>query len=139
MAYRHVPRLGGWRHASAETPNGAWRNRSFRAYADYAMTAEFDQGLLELRRLAEAQPTVMMCSEALWWRCHRRLVADRLVVAGDTVHHLGSDGHASRHLLTAFARVEADGQVTYPSPDDLGSTAGRIEAAGGEPSAGAGA
>jgi uncharacterized protein (DUF488 family) len=57
----------------------------------------------------------MMCAEAVWWRCHRRLVADRLVLAGDTVRHIGADGRASAHRLTAFAAVGADGQVTYPA------------------------
>ena len=78
------------------------------------MGDEFAKGLAQLRELAAAQRTAMMCSEALWWRCHRRLVADRLVVAGDTVCHIGSDGRASAHQLTSFAMVGADGQVTYP-------------------------
>ena len=114
MAYVHLPRLGGWRRAAADSPNGGWRNESFRGYADYAMGDEFAKGLAQLRELAAAQPVAMMCSEALWWRCHRRLVADRLVVAGDTVCHIGSDGRASAHQLTSFAMVGADGQVTYP-------------------------
>jgi uncharacterized protein (DUF488 family) len=78
------------------------------------MGDEFAKGLAQLRELAAAQPVAMMCSEALWWRCHRRLVADRLVVAGDTVCHISSDGHASAHRLASFAVVGADGQVTYP-------------------------
>ena len=114
MAYVHLPRLGGWRHAAADSPNGAWRNESFRGYADYAMGDEFAKGLAQLRELAAARPVAMMCSEALWWRCHRRLVADRLVVAGDTVCHISSDGHASAHQLASFAVVAANGQVTYP-------------------------
>jgi uncharacterized protein (DUF488 family) len=71
-------------------------------------------GLAQLRELAAAQPTAMMCSEALWWRCHRRLVADRLVAIGDIVCHIGSDGRASPHRLASFAAVTADGQLTYP-------------------------
>jgi uncharacterized protein (DUF488 family) len=114
VTYVHLPRLGGWRHPAANSPNGAWRNESFRGYADYAMGDEFAKGMAQLRELAAAQPVAMMCSEALWWRCHRRLVADRLVVAGDTVCHISSDGHASAHQLTSFAVVGADGQVTYP-------------------------
>ncbi len=116
VAYRHLPRLGGWRRAEADSPNGAWRNDSFRGYADYAMGSEFAEGLTQLRELAAAQPSAMMCSEALWWRCHRRLVADRLVVGGDTVCHISSDGHVSAHQLTSFATVGAYGQVTYPAP-----------------------
>ena len=67
------------------------------------------------RGMALEQRTVMMCAEALWWRCHRRLIADRLVVSGDTVCHIGSDGHADTHCLSAFAAVDAAGGVTYPA------------------------
>jgi uncharacterized protein (DUF488 family) len=114
MAYVHLPRLGGWRRGAADSPNDGWRNESFRGYADYAMSDEFAEGLAQLRELATARPTAMMCSEALWWRCHRRLVADRLVVGGDTVCHISSDGRASAHQLTSFATVGADGRLTYP-------------------------
>lgn len=115
VAYSYLPRLGGWRRPAADSPNGAWRNRSFRGYADYAMGDEFALGLAELRRLATAERTAMMCSEALWWRCHRRLVADRLVAAGDSVCHISSDGRASEHHLTPFATVDAGAQITYPA------------------------
>ena len=115
VAYAHLPRLGGWRHAAADSPNGAWRNASFRGYADYAMGEEFAHGLAELRQLAAVRRTAAMCSEALWWRCHRRLVADRLVAAGDSVCHIGSDGRASAHQLTPFASFKPDGQITYPA------------------------
>lgn len=114
VAYVHLPQLGGWRHAHEDSPNGAWRNPSFRGYADYAMDAAFAAGLVQLRRLAAERRTAMMCSEALWWRCHRRLVADRLVVAGDTVCHISSAGRASTHRLTPFATLASDGQITYP-------------------------
>jgi hypothetical protein len=77
ITYVHLPRLGGWRRAAADSPNGGWRNASFRGYADYATSDEFATGLAQLRELAAADPVAMMCSEALWWRCHRRLVADR--------------------------------------------------------------
>jgi uncharacterized protein (DUF488 family) len=77
VAYVHLPRLGGWRRANADSPNAAWRNLSFRGYADYAMGEEFADGLAQLRGIAAQQRTAMMCSEALWWRCHRRLIADR--------------------------------------------------------------
>jgi uncharacterized protein (DUF488 family) len=114
VAYVHLPRLGGWRDADAKSPNGAWRNLSFCGYADYTMGDEFADGLSELRRLSAARHTAMMCSEALWWRCHRRLIADRLVAAGDTVCHIGSGGRASAHQLTPFATVDPGGQITYP-------------------------
>lgn len=115
VEYAHLPRLGGWRRASADSSNGAWRNLSFRGYADYAMGDEFACGLAELRQLAAPRRTAVMCSEALWWRCHRRLIADRLVVAGDEVCHIGSDGRATAHRLTPFATVEPSGQITYPA------------------------
>ncbi len=115
VAYVHLARLGGWRHTSSDSPNDGWRNVSFRGYADYAMGEDFADGFAQLLRLAAAGRTAMMCSEALWWRCHRRLVADRLVVAGETVCHIGSDGRASAHELTTFATVGHDGAVTYPA------------------------
>ena len=115
ISYRHLPELGGWRKAREDSPNDAWRNDSFRGYADYAMTSGFAAGLAELRELAATEPTAMMCSEALWWRCHRRLVADRLLAGGDTVCHIGSDGRAAEHELTDFARIDSSGQITYPA------------------------
>ena len=112
VAYEHLPRLGGWRATGPDSPNGAWRNTSFRGYADYAMSEEFAAGLAQLRELAATRRTAMMCSEALWWRCHRRLIADRLVAAGDTVCHIGSDARSSAHRWTAFAVLGPDGQIT---------------------------
>lgn len=116
VAYAHLPRLGGWRPARSDSPNGAWRNTSFRGYADYAMSEEFAVGLAQLRELAAARRTAMMCSEALWWRCHRRLIADRLQVAGDCVCHISSNARASAHQLTSFAVIGPDLQITYPAP-----------------------
>jgi uncharacterized protein (DUF488 family) len=115
IAYAHLARLGGRRRTDAGSPNDAWRNVSFRGYADYAMSDEFAAGLAELRELAGARPTAMMCSEALWWRCHRRLVADHLVAYGDTVCHIDSGARTSTHVLTSFASVR-DGLITYPAP-----------------------
>jgi uncharacterized protein (DUF488 family) len=115
IAYAHLALLGGRKRADADSPNGAWRNRSFRGYADYALSPEFAAGVDQLRALAAAGRTAMMCSEALWWRCHRRLIADRLVVDGDTVHHIGSNGRLSTHTLTSFAAVDEHGRITYPA------------------------
>lgn len=113
LAYTHLPPLGGWRRADADSSNAGWRNRSFRGYADYAMGQEFADGLTALRAIAVERRSAIMCSEALWWRCHRRLIADRLLVAGDTVSHISSDGRLSAHRLTPFATVDPGGQITY--------------------------
>lgn len=115
IAYVHLPGLGGFRRPREDSPNGAWQNDSFRGYADYATTAEFAHALDELREIAAAAPTAMMCSEAVWWRCHRRLVADRLVARGDEVLHIASESRAGAHGLTSFAVVRPDGQITYPA------------------------
>jgi uncharacterized protein (DUF488 family) len=114
IAYRHLARLGGWRHARRDSPNMGWRNASFRGYADYALTPEFAAALGELGTLARGQRTAIMCAEALWWRCHRRLISDRLLAAGWEVCHIGSDGRSVPHRLTGFAVIQADGTVIYP-------------------------
>lgn len=114
VAYRHFASLGGFRRPRHDSPNGAWRNESFRGYADYAMTDEFARALDELRDWAGEGPTAIMCSESLWWRCHRRLVADQLVERGDRVVHIKPDGRATAHELTPFAVVDG-GHVTYPA------------------------
>jgi len=115
LEYQHLPGLGGRRRSAPDSPNTAWENAAFRAYADYALTDEFAAAVAELRALAAAGRTAIMCSEGLWWRCHRRLVADRLVAAGDVVHHIAPDGRTSPHALPPFARVRPDGAVVYPA------------------------
>ena len=115
IAYAHLPALGGWRRPVEASPNGGWRNRSFQGYADYALTDEFADGLAEICGLARERATAMMCSEGLWWRCHRRLVADRLIVAGWEVLHIGPDGRTMDHGLADFATVRPDGRVVYPT------------------------
>jgi uncharacterized protein (DUF488 family) len=114
IAYTHIPQLGGWRRPVQDSPNGGWRNNSFRGYADYALTDNFGDGLAELCDLARDRPTAIMCSEGLWWRCHRRLVADRLVAAGWEVVHIAPAGGTARHQLSDFAVVGTDGRVVYP-------------------------
>jgi uncharacterized protein (DUF488 family) len=118
VAYAHLSALGGWRRPVQNSPNGGWRNPSFQGYADYALTDAFADGLAELCSLARERPTAMMCSEGLWWRCHRRLVADRLVAAGWEVLHIAPDGGTTGHELSDFAVVRADGRVVYPPRDD---------------------
>jgi len=114
VAYRHMPALGGRRRALPESANDGWREAGFRGYADYMATAAFSQALAELRRYAEAAPTAIMCAEAVWWRCHRRLIADALVNAGVDVRHVLSEARADAHELTPFAVVRA-GTLYYPS------------------------
>lgn len=112
--YRHLPGLGGFRKPLPDSPNAGWQNISFRGYADYTQTESFDSAFAELCAWSEVRPTAMMCSEALWWRCHRRLVADRLVTSGWEVQHIGPDGRLSAHELTEFA-VEREGGLIYPA------------------------
>lgn len=114
IAYEHIAELGGLRKPRADSPNTAWRNDSFRGYADYMATAAFQAGLERLLALARASATAAMCAEAVPWRCHRSLIADALVARGHTVVHLMSATCARPHELTPFARVEG-GCVTYPA------------------------
>jgi uncharacterized protein (DUF488 family) len=122
IGYRHAPELGGRRDARPESPNTAWRNAGFRAYADHLATPEFRQALAVLLADAAAQPTTVMCAEAVPWRCHRQLIADAAVAAGVEVMHILGRGRCDRHALNAAARVAADGTVTYPGgqPDLFG-------------------
>jgi uncharacterized protein (DUF488 family) len=114
--YVHLPELGGWRspHASS-AENAGWRNRSFRAYADHMGSEEFAAGLESLGALAGERPTAAMCAEALWWRCHRRLVADALCARGWEVCHIDAGGRLARHELTDFAVVGEGGRIRYPA------------------------
>jgi uncharacterized protein (DUF488 family) len=115
IGYDHLEALGGRRSVVAGSPNGGWENAAFQGYADHMATAAFAAGIGDLEVLADSAPTAIMCAEALWWRCHRRLVADALVARGWGVDHIGADGSLSRHELTRFAIV-ADGRITYPAP-----------------------
>jgi uncharacterized protein (DUF488 family) len=118
IAYEHIPALGGLRGRARAVPsplNGFWENRSFHNYADYALTEEFRAGLEQLIAIGRARRCAMMCSEAVWWRCHRRIVADHLIARGETVFHLlGQDRIEPTHL-TAGAIVRPDATVIYPT------------------------
>ena len=121
IAYVHLPELGGRRRPTPNSPNGGWRVEGFRGYADHMAGAEFDTGLAALETLALNGTTATMCAEALWWRCHRRLVSDALTVNGWMVMHIGPDGRAAEHKLTPFAVADA-GRLTYPpAQTSLGS------------------
>ena len=118
IAYEHLPALGGRRRPQPGSPNTGWENASFQAYADHLESAEFAEGLAELRGLAEARPTAIMCAEAVWWRCHRRLISDALLVRGHRVLHIVTDGGLSEHRLTDFAQVEGE-RLVYPGDPTL--------------------
>lgn len=114
IRYRHMAELGGLRHARPDSMNTAWRNASFRGFADYMQTSEFKTALDELIRLAEMRRTAIMCAEAVPWRCHRSLIADALVARGIHVAEITSGTHTRPHILTPWARVVRK-QVTYPA------------------------
>ena len=113
VAYRHFPSLGGLRKPRPGSINAAWQHAGFRGYADYMGTPEFGEALTSLIAWSEAAPTAIMCAEAVWWRCHRRLVADALLARGIDVRHIISAAEPRRHTLTEFGRIEG-GQLTYP-------------------------
>ncbi|HXS94958.1 MAG TPA: DUF488 domain-containing protein [Candidatus Limnocylindrales bacterium] len=113
IEYIHLPALGGLRHARKDSTNTAWKNLSFRGYADYMQTPEFDAGIDQLLAIDARKKAAAMCAEAVPWRCHRSLVADALTARGVPVWHIMSAEKKNPHKLTSFARVE-DGRVTYP-------------------------
>ncbi|MFI8951551.1 DUF488 family protein [Streptomyces sp. NPDC053750] len=117
IGYRWIRRLGGRRHTPAGVPsaNGAWQVKAFRDYADYMGTDEFAEGLKELLELAEHERCAIVCSEAVPWRCHRRLITDALIVEGVEVVHIMSGTTAKPAVLNEHARVH-DGRLTYPAP-----------------------
>ena len=112
IAYTHLPELGGRRKAKPDSVNMAWRNESFRGYADYMETESFRNGIERLIKIAEEQRTAIMCAEALWWRCHRSLISDFLKVKGIGIAHILSNGKSEEHPFTAAARI-VDGQLSY--------------------------
>ncbi len=113
IAYRHVGGLGGLRKPRADSRNRAWRHPGFRGYADYMETPAFERALEQLIEWSREGPTAVMCAEAVWWQCHRQLIADALVARGVEVRHIMSAKAAPAHTLTDFARVE-NNRVTYP-------------------------
>jgi uncharacterized protein (DUF488 family) len=115
--YHHLPLLGGRRAArpGGASRNTLWRVEAFRNYADYAETPAFADALAELERLARERPTAYMCAEAVWWRCHRRLITDYLLARGWQVVHLIAPGHREPASLTPGALVHAGGTIEYPA------------------------
>ncbi|MGH7102744.1 MAG: DUF488 family protein [Acetobacteraceae bacterium] len=118
IGYRHLPKLGGLRAGRSDgrpSANGLWRNASFRNYADYAETAEFQDGLSRLRELGREHTVAIMCAEAVWWRCHRRIIADYLLASGEEVFHLLGAGKIQPAEMTPGAKRMSDGRLVYPA------------------------
>lgn len=116
IEYIYIEDLGGRRKANPNSKNTVWRNKSFQGYADYMETESFKKGADELQKPALQQPTAMMCSEAVWWRCHRAMVSDYLKAKGWEVLHIMSIGKATEHPYTSAARVV--GKKVFYSEDD---------------------
>ena len=112
--YVHLKELGGLRRPKPDSKNVGWRNASFRGYADYMATPEFDIALSRAIELSQVKPSALMCAEAVPWRCHRSLVADALTARKFAVKHIMSENIANAHELTPFSQVRGE-KVTYPS------------------------
>jgi uncharacterized protein (DUF488 family) len=122
IAYRRIPELGGLRKRQRGVPpamNAFWDNEAFHNYADYAMGGEFRSGLAELRALGQAQRCAIMCAEAVWWRCHRRIITDYLIAAGETVLHILGPKHVEPAHVNSAARPGPDGTLVYPGEASL--------------------
>jgi uncharacterized protein (DUF488 family) len=114
LGYVHMPGLGGLRHAKRDSPNVGWRNTSFRGYADYMQTSDFAESLHEVIQLAKQDRIVLMCAEAVPWRCHRSLIADALLVRGIRTEDILNATRRKLHTLTPFAKVRGTA-ITYPT------------------------
>ena len=120
IGYVHLAELGGLRGRQSNvkpSPNRFWRNQSFRNYADYALSDNFQGGLQLLKRLGEVNRCVIMCAELLWWRCHHRIIADYLILSGATVIHIMGQGKTIAAQATSGAYMKSDGKVVYSDPD----------------------
>jgi uncharacterized protein (DUF488 family) len=122
VGYRHLRALGGRRHHRKGMPpslNTYWRVMAFRNYADYAETDEFRAGLRVLRELAREDRCAIMCAEAVWWRCHRRIITDYLLAGGTHVDHIMGPGQVVAATLTPGAMIMADGLLRYPATEEI--------------------
>ena len=115
ISYTHLPGLGGLRHARTDSPNTGWHNLSFRGYADYMQSPEFADNIQWVANLANTERCVLMCAEAVPWRCHRSMIGDALLVRGIRVEDIIGPKARKPHVLTSFAKVVGM-QVTYPPP-----------------------
>lgn len=118
IIYRHFPELGGRRKPSKDSVNTAWKNDAFRGYADYMETTEFKNGIEKLEELASKHTTAYMCSEAVWWRCHRSLVSDYLKWKGWQVLHIMNENKSEEHPFTSPAKI-VDGVLSYKDQQAL--------------------
>jgi uncharacterized protein (DUF488 family) len=117
IGYEHIAELGGLRGKTPDVPadvNAFWENQSFHNYADYAMSDEFRSGITRLRQLGHGTTPAIMCAEAVWWRCHRRIISDYLITAGETVFHILGTNHVAPASLTPGAELTAGGTLSYP-------------------------
>jgi uncharacterized protein (DUF488 family) len=112
IEYIHLKKLGGRRKTNPDSKNTSWRHLAFRAYADYMQTDDFNEGIKELEEIALEKRTAYMCSEAVWWRCHRSMVSDYLKAHGWKVMHIMAVGKEQEHPFTAPARI-VNGELTY--------------------------
>ena len=120
IGYEHIAALGGRRGRQRNVPpdvNGFWQNDSFHNYADYAMGEDFHAALQQLRQLGHAKRCAIMCAETLWWQCHRRIISDYLIAAGETIFHILGSGQVTQAVLADAAKPGADGALTYPAED----------------------
>ncbi len=118
IGYQHIAELGGLRGKARSvevSPNGYWRVASFRNYADYALTGPFAAGFARLQSLGSLQRCAIMCAEAVWWRCHRRIIADYLIASGQQVRHILGKSHVEAATMTPGAVVRGDGTIVYPA------------------------
>ncbi|MFA5491045.1 MAG: DUF488 domain-containing protein [Candidimonas sp.] len=123
IGYRHWAAFGGRRPKQPgvdENINALWRVQSFHNYADYALSDDFATALRELERLGRDHRLALMCAEAVWWRCHRRIIADHLLLHGHAVDHLMGLGHIEHATPTPGVRKDANGEVTYPASSSTG-------------------
>ncbi|ACI94556.1 HhH-GPD domain protein [Afipia carboxidovorans OM5] len=124
ISYEHIAALGGYRGKAAglsSDVNGFWENRSFRNYADYALSETFHEGLERLIEEGRKRCSAVMCSEAVWWRCHRRLIADNLIARGEMVFHIMGNNRIEAARLTSGAVVRPDKTIIYPEANESAS------------------
>jgi uncharacterized protein (DUF488 family) len=118
LTYQHFLELGGRRRPRPDSPNSGWQHEAFRGYADHTATKAFRDGITRLLELATRQRVAIMCAEALWWQCHRRLIADYLTATGHRVTHILGPGKSELHRIAPPARI-VNGELSYAAEPDL--------------------